>query len=469
MFTLAIIGRPNVGKSTLFNRLAGKQLAIVNDQPGVTRDWREAEANLFGRTFRVLDTAGLEEKFDDSIQARMRKQTDLAIAQADAILFVIDGRHGLTPMDELFASQLRKQKKPVILGVNKAENPKTVASGLAESYKLGLGEPIALSAAHGEGMEELFHRLNDYLPEEVEEEEFEKYDNGEYGFSLDEIEGDEEFEFVDVAPEKTIKIAIVGRPNVGKSTLLNKILNEERVMVGPEAGITRDSIAVDWDYKGHPFRLVDTAGMRRRAKVEDTIEKMSVEDSMRAIRLAQVVVLVVEANAQLEKQDIQIADHVLQEGRALVIAINKWDAVEEHRKTLDEIQYRMETSLAQVKNIPYVTMSAITGKNVDRLLETIMSTYVIWNKRIKTSGLNRWLKMMESRNAAPLVDGRSNRLKYMTQVKTRPPTFALWASRGDELPEMYKRFIINGLRKDFDMPGVPIRLLVRKSKNPFTD
>ncbi len=240
-------------------------------------------------------------------------------------------------------------------------------------------------------------------------------------------------------------------------------------MTGPEAGITRDSIAVDWDYKGHPFRLVDTAGMRRRAKVENVIEKMSVEDSMRAIRLAQVVVLVVEANAQLEKQDIQIADHVLQEGRALVIAVNKWDAVENHRKTLDEIQYRMETSLAQVKDIPYVTMSAITGKNVERLLETILSTYGIWNKRVKTSGLNRWLKTMESRNAAPLVDGRSNRLKYMTQVKTRPPTFALWASRGDELPEMYKRFLINGLRKDFDMPGVPIRLLVRKTKNPFVD
>jgi GTPase len=469
MFTLAIIGRPNVGKSTLFNRLAGKQLAIVNDQPGVTRDWREAEGNLFGRTFRVLDTAGLEEKFDDSIQARMRKQTDLAIAQADVILFVIDGRHGLTPMDEHFAAQLRKQKKPVILGVNKCENEKTSASGLAESYKLGLGEPIAISAAHGEGMEELFHALSPYFPEEADEDEYEENEDGDYGFSLDEIEGNEEFEFVDVAPEKTIKIAIVGRPNVGKSTLLNKILNEDRVMTGPEAGITRDSIAVDWDYKGHPFRLVDTAGMRRRAKVENTIEKMSVEDSMRAIRLAQVVVLVVEASAMLEKQDIQIADHVLQEGRALVIAINKWDAVDEHRKTLDEIQYRMETSLAQVKDIPYVTMSAITGKNVDRLLETILSTYAIWNKRIKTSGLNRWLKMMESRNAAPLVDGRSNRLKYITQVKTRPPTFALWASRADELPEMYKRFIINGLRNDFDIPGVPIRLLVRKSKNPFAD
>ena len=472
MFTLAIIGRPNVGKSTLFNRLAGKQLAIVNDQPGVTRDWREAEASLFGRDFRILDTAGLEERFDDSIPARMRKQTESALQQADVILFLIDGRQGLTAMDEHFAAWLRKQKKPIILGVNKCEHAAATHSGLAESYRLGLGDPVPISAAHGQGMEELYHALSPHFPEEEEEDEFEENEEGEFENNLDAIEGDEDYEFTDTdadVPEKTIKIAIVGRPNVGKSTLLNKILNEERVMTGPEAGITRDSIAVDWIYKDRPFRLVDTAGMRRKAKVQDVIEKMSVEDTLRAIRLAQVVVLVLDASAAFEKQDLQIADHIISEGRALVVAVNKWDAVDEHRKTLDEIQYKMETSLAQVKDIPYVTLSAISGKNVERLLETICATYGTWNKRIKTSGLNRWLKMMESRNAAPLVDGRSNRLKYITQIKTRPPTFALWVSRADDLPDMYKRFIINGLRKDFEIPGVPIRLLVRKSKNPFSD
>lgn len=469
MFTLAIIGRPNVGKSTLFNRLARKKLAIVDDTPGVTRDWREAPATLYGRSFRVLDTAGLEEKFDDSIPARMRKQTEAALAKADAVLFIVDGRTGITPMDEHFAGWLRKQNKPVILGVNKCESTSATNSGVAESYKLGLGDPIPMSATHGEGLEDLYHALSPFFTdEEVEEEKIETDDIDMPG--LDAIEGDENYEFVDKEPEeKSLKIAIVGRPNVGKSTLLNAIIEEDRVMTGPEAGITRDAIAVEWMYKDKPFRLVDTAGMRKKARIDDHIEKMSVDDTLRAIRLAQVVVLVVDANIALEKQDLQIADLILREGRALVIAINKWDSVDDHRKILDEIQYKMDVSLAQVKNIPYVTMSAVTGKNIDRLLETIVSTYDIWKKRVPTSKMNRWLKMMESRNAPPLVNGRSNRLKYITQIKSRPPTFALWVSRADELPDQYKRFIINGLREDFKIPGVPIRLLVRKSKNPFTD
>lgn len=469
MFTLAIVGRPNVGKSTLFNRIAGKRLAIVDDTPGVTRDWREAEGNLYGRPLRIIDTAGLEESFDESIQGRMRRQTEEGIKQADVILFLIDGREGLTAMDKHFANWLRKQKKPVILAVNKCEHEEAVRSGLGEAHALGLGDPIPMSAEHGHGLEDLYHLLEPYFPpepeiseEETEESEFAK---------LDEIEGIEDYEFQqeEEDPEKPLKIAIVGRPNVGKSTLLNSIVNDQRVMTGPEAGITRDAISVDWSYNGRPFKLVDTAGMRKKARVQNNIEKMSVEDSMRAIRLAQIVILVLDANDAFEKQDLQIAAHVIAEGRALIIAVNKWDTINDRKEALDELKYRIETSLAQVRDLPFITISALNNKGVDRLLETALETYTIWNKRIKTSGLNRWLAAMESQNPAPLVNGRPNRLKFMTQVKTRPPTFAIWVSRPDELPDTHKRFIINGLRRDYDIPGVPIRLLVRKTRNPFID
>lgn len=469
-FTLAIVGRPNVGKSTLFNRLAGKELAITHNTPGLTRDWREAEGFLFGETFRVIDTAGLEESFDDSIQGRMRKQTENALKQADVILFVIDGRQGVTPMDKHFADFLRRQNKPVLLGVNKCENERVVQSSLAESYELGLGDPIPLSAAHGDGMSDLFDLLKPYFREDPEEEEQTEEEKVEFD-RLDDIEGDENFEFSQEQddPAKPIKIAIAGRPNVGKSTLLNTILQDDRVMTGPEAGITRDAIAVDWEYQGRKFKLVDTAGLRRKARVVDAIEKMSVEDTLRAIRLAQVVILVIDGLELLEKQDLQIADHIIDEGRALVIAVNKWDAVENKPEVLQKIKDRLQTSLAQLKDIPFVTMSALNGKNIDLLLETTMKTYETWNKRIGTGGLNRWLRMMESRNPAPMANGRPNRVKYMTQIKTRPPTFAVWASKPMDIPDSYKRYIVNGLREDYDIPGVPVRITFRASKNPYAE
>ncbi len=472
MFTLALVGRPNVGKSTLFNKLAGKQLAIVDDTPGVTRDWREAEGWLFDQQLRIIDTAGLEENFDDSIEGRMRQQTEAALKQADAVLFMVDGRSGITPLDEHFAAFLRKQNKPVILVVNKCENNRAADTGIAEAYGLGLGEPYAISAEHKVGFDEIYDALKPHIPQEPEVED-EEETRADMNFDdLDDIEGLEDFEFVDPEAEekddKPIKIAIVGRPNVGKSTLLNTIVNDKRVMTGPEAGITRDAIAVDWTYEGRPFKLVDTAGMRRKSKVQNNIEKMSVEDSLRAIRLAQVVIMVIDANTPLEKQDLQIAEHIIDEGRAIIIAVNKWDTIKNREERLEDIKWKLENSLAQIKDLPFQTISALNGRNIDKLLERVMDAYGIWNKRVKTAGLNKWLAKMESQNPAPLISGRTNRLKYITQIKTRPPTFALWVSRPDKLPDSHKRFIINGLRSTYDIPGTPIRLLVRKSKNPYT-
>ena len=470
MLTLAIVGRPNVGKSTLFNRLAGKKLAIVDDTPGGTRDWRTAEGHLFDRSMTIIDTAGLEESFDDSIQGRMRKQTEAAIKKADVILFVIDGRQGLTPMDEHFSGWLRRQKKPVILAVNKCENEKATMAGLAEAHALGLGTPVPISAEHGDGMEFIYELLTPYFPEEKDTETPDENSQEEFA-NLDDIEGREDFEFEQEEDdqEKPLKIAIVGRPNVGKSTLLNAIVSDQRVMTGPEAGITRDAIAVDWNYKGRAFKLVDTAGMRKKARVQNNIEKMSVEDSLRAIRLAQIVILVVDAAEAFEKQDVQIAAHVIEEGRALIVAINKWDTIQSHKKLLGEIKYGLEAQLAQVKDLPLVPISALNNNNIDGLLETALKTYEIWNKRIATASLNRWLHARESQNPAPLANGRANRLKYITQIKTRPPTFAMWVSKPDALPETHKRYIINALREDYDIPGVPVRLLIRKSRNPYTD
>ncbi len=475
MFTLALVGRPNVGKSTLFNRFAGKKLAIVDDTPGVTRDWREAEGWLFDQQLRIIDTAGLEENFDDSIEGRMRQQTEAALAQADAVLFMVDGRAGITPLDEHFAGFLRKQNKPVILAVNKCENQRAADAGIAEAYGLGLGEPYAVSAEHNIGMDEIYNALKPHIPAEFADDYDDEAENNFIDEeTLDDLEGLTDFEFKQEGddPDKPLKIAIVGRPNVGKSTLLNAIVEEQRVMTGPEAGITRDAIAVDWEYDSkefgmRKFRLVDTAGMRRKSKVQNNIERMSVDDSLRAIRIAQVVIMVIDANMPLEKQDLQIAEHIINEGRAIVIAVNKWDTIKDREDKLEDIKWLMENSLAQIKDIPFQTISALNGKNLGRLLERTLKTYHFWNKRIPTAGLNKWLAMMESKNPAPLISGRSNRLKYITQIKTRPPTFALWVSRPEKLPDTYRRFIINGLRRDYDIPGVPIRLLVRKSKNPY--
>ncbi len=361
-----------------------------------------------------------------------------------------------------------KEKKPIILAVNKCEHERGAQSGLAEAYSLGFGEPIPMSAEHNLGMEDLYHMLTPFFPEE-EEALDDDSDHAQLPDNLDEIEGDESFEFIQAEddPEKPIKIAIVGRPNVGKSTLLNAIVRDQRVMTGPEAGITRDAIAVDWIYENRAFKLVDTAGMRKKAKVQDAIEKMAVEDSMRAIRLAQVVVVVLDGNAIFEKQDLQIAEHIINEGRALVVAINKWDAVEDRADALEELKHKFATSLAQVRDVPFITISALNGRGVDKVLNKVMDAYGVWNTRVSTGKLNRWLAAMESQNSAPLVGGKQNRLKYITQIKTRPPTFAMWVSRPEKLPPAYKRYIINGLRRDYDIPGTPIRLFIRKTKNPF--
>ncbi|HYI69174.1 MAG TPA: ribosome biogenesis GTPase Der [Skermanella sp.] len=451
--TVAIIGRPNVGKSTLFNRLVGKKLALVDDTPGVTRDWRAAPARLAGIDLTVIDTAGLEEAFDDSLEARMRRQTERAIEEADVALLLIDARAGVTPLDQHFAAWLRKGKTPIILLANKCEG-RAGAPGLYEAFELGLGEPVPISAEHGEGLAELVEALLPYVPPEEKEEPDETAASADAGEN---------------APVKSLQLAIVGRPNVGKSTLLNSLVGEDRVLTGPEAGMTRDAIAVEWTYKDKPIRLVDTAGMRRKSRVDEKLEKLAVADALRVIRMAHVVVLVVDAEAILDHQDLTIARMVLDEGRALVIAVNKWDIVTDRAGTLKQIEDKLQAQLAQVRGIPVVTLSALRRQRLDNLLDAVFDIYDVWNRRVSTSDLNRWLAGMTEAHPPPAVEGRRIKIRYATQVKARPPTFALWVSKPLDLPETYLRYLVNGIRESLNLPGVPIRMLTRKGKNPYAE
>ncbi|WP_020594070.1 ribosome biogenesis GTPase Der [Kiloniella laminariae] len=480
-FTVAIVGRPNVGKSTLFNRLIGKRLALVDDQPGVTRDRREGEAFLFGLRFKVIDTAGLEEAFDQSLEARMRQQTEQAVSEADLVLMLIDARVGVMPIDEHFAKFLRKGKTPIALMANKCEG-KVGDIGLMEAYSLGLGEPIPFSAEHGLGSSDLYDIIKEhmekasedkvaaspYIPPadlDAEKEEASSLEGDEEDFEfLDEDDFEEEDEEVVRGP---LQLAIVGRPNVGKSTLVNKLLGEERLLTGPEAGITRDAISVEWEYQGRPIKLVDTAGLRRKSKIMDKVEKLSASDTIRALKFAQVVILVLDSDGILEKQDLTIARTVIDEGRALIIAVNKWDACPNKDEVMQLVRDRLQTSLPQVKGIPVVTISALKGQNLNKMLDAVFNIYEIWNRRIPTSGLNRWLSELLEIHPPPAPGGRRIKLKYITQARARPPTFAISCSLPEDLPASYSRFIENNLRDTFDLPGVPIRLHMKKGDNPY--
>lgn len=444
--TVAIVGRPNVGKSTLFNRLIGKRLALVDDTPGVTRDRREGEGRLGPLKFRVIDTAGLEEADEGTMERRMRQQTEMAVEDADVALFMVDARAGLTPMDRHFADWLRRQDKPVLLVANKTEG-RQGEMGAMEAWELGLGEPILISAEHGEGLTGLYDAIVEALPG-IDEDQPEDEQGEEGG---------------------PIQIAIVGRPNAGKSTLINRLIGTERLLTGPEAGLTRDSISVPWEWEGRKFKLVDTAGMRRKSRVEGKLEKLSVAESLRAIRLAQVVVLVLDGTLGIDKQDLTIADHVISEGRALVIAVNKWDVIDDRAMALQAIEDRLQISLPQVKGLPVVTLSALTGRHAERLLPAVIQIYESWNKRISTGALNRWLEEVTERHPPPAVNGRRLRLRYGTQIKSRPPTFAFFVTRPAELPDSYARYLANSLREVFDMPGTVIRVVLRKQKNPYVD
>ena len=451
--TIAIIGRPNVGKSTLFNRLVGRQLALVHETPGVTRDRRSAEAQLSDLRFTVIDTAGLEEMPPESLEGRMRSQTERALGDAQLVFFVIDGRVGVTPGDRHFAAWLRGAGKPVILVVNKCEG-KSAESILYEGHALGFGEPVAISAAHGEGMADLYQAIA-------------KYARGDEPAPQRESQiGDEEVAEVE-DQTKPIHLAIVGRPNVGKSTLINRLLKEERVLTGPEPGITRDSVAVPWVYRDRAIELVDTAGLRRRAKIHETLEKMSAAESLRVIRMAEVVILVVDTQAIFEQQDLAIARLVAEEGRAMVIALNKWDIAADRDAAARRLRDALDASLQQVRGIPWVTISALTGENIAALMPAVLGAYETWNRRISTSALNRWLERAIERHPPPAPQGKALHIRYMTQVKARPPSFVLFMNKPELLPETYLRYLANGLREAFELEGVPLRLLPRGGRNPF--
>ncbi|MEH6391033.1 MAG: ribosome biogenesis GTPase Der [Sulfitobacter sp.] len=467
-FTLAIVGRPNVGKSTLFNRLVGKKLALVDDQPGVTRDLREGAARLADLRFTVIDTAGLEEVTDDSLQGRMRRLTERAVDMADICLFMIDARVGVTPSDLVFADILRKKSAHVILAANKAEG-KAADAGVIEAYNLGLGEPIRLSAEHGEGLNDLYLQLMPIADGFAERAQTDQPDT-DVDLTEQEAElGDEDAPVPVPTNAKPLQVAVVGRPNAGKSTLINQIMGEDRLLTGPEAGITRDAISLRTVWDDVPMRIFDTAGMRKKAKIQEKLEKLSVSDGLRAVKFAEVVVVLLDAEIPFEQQDLRIADLAEREGRAVVVAVNKWDLETDKQGKLKDLRESFERLLPQLKGAPLVTVSAKTGRGLDRLHQAIMRAYDVWNRRITTAQLNRWLAGMMEAHPPPAPQGKRIKLRYMTQAKTRPPGFVVMCSHPDKVPESYNRYLVNGLRIDFDMPGTPIRLWMRgqSDANPY--